>query len=63
MPVTQEQLADTLGLSNGHVNRMMQELREQRLVTTAGKQLTINNVERLQNLNLQIGVSALVWCT
>jgi DNA-binding transcriptional regulator LsrR (DeoR family) len=63
MPVTQEQLADTLGLSNGHVNRMMQELREQRLVTTAGNQLTINNVERLQNLNLQIGVSALVWCT
>jgi hypothetical protein len=45
------------------MNRMMQELREQRLVTTAGKQLTVNNVERLQNLNLQIGVSALVWCT
>ncbi len=49
MPLTQEELADTLGLSNVHVNRMMQELRERGLVTTNGKRLTINDVEGLQD--------------
>jgi CRP-like cAMP-binding protein len=48
MPLIQEELADTLGLSNVHVNRMMQELREKRLISTSGKRLTITNVERLQ---------------
>jgi CRP-like cAMP-binding protein len=48
MPLTQEELADTLGLSNVHVNRMMQELRERQLIATNGKRLTINDVERLQ---------------
>jgi CRP-like cAMP-binding protein len=49
MPLTQEELADTLGLSTVHVNRMMMELREKELITTNGKRLTINNVERLQD--------------
>jgi len=48
MPLTQEELADTLGLSTVHVNRMMQELREQGSITTSGKRLTINDVKRLQ---------------
>jgi CRP-like cAMP-binding protein len=48
MPLTQEELADTLGLSNVHVNRMMQELREKRLISTNGRRLTIGNVARLQ---------------
>ena len=50
MPLTQEELADTLGLSTVHVNRMMQELREKGLITTASKRLTINDVERLQDI-------------
>jgi biotin operon repressor len=49
MPLTQEELADTLGLSTVHVNRMMQELRENGLITTASRRLTINDVERLQD--------------
>jgi CRP-like cAMP-binding protein len=32
MPLTQEQLADTLGLSIVHVNRTLQQLRREKLV-------------------------------
>ncbi len=48
MPLTQEELADTLGLSNVHVNRMMQELREKGLISTNSRRLTITHVARLQ---------------
>jgi CRP-like cAMP-binding protein len=47
-PVTQDELADTLGLSAVHVNRTLQHLREQGLITLAGKRLTIPDVERLE---------------
>ena len=49
LPVTQEELADTLGLSNVHVNRMMQELKGKGLISMNGKRLTITDVGRLQD--------------
>jgi CRP-like cAMP-binding protein len=47
-PPTQEELADTLGLSTVHVNRMLQQLREDGLLTLTGKKLTILDRERLE---------------
>ncbi|MDF3063966.1 MAG: cyclic nucleotide-binding protein [Microvirga sp.] len=47
-PVTQEELADTLGLSNVHVNRVLQQLRETGMITLTGRRLTIHDVDRLQ---------------
>ena len=47
-PVTQEELGDTLGVSAVHVNRVLQQLRQEGLITLEGKQLTIHDVERLK---------------
>jgi CRP-like cAMP-binding protein len=41
MPLTQEQLADALGLTAVHVNRMLQQLRGEGLIATRGRSLTI----------------------
>lgn len=43
MPITQYDLADTVGLSSVHVNRTLQELRRQGLITLSGRSLTIVN--------------------
>jgi CRP-like cAMP-binding protein len=43
MPITQYDLADTVGLSSVHVNRTLQELRRQGLITLSGRSLTILN--------------------
>ncbi len=40
-PVTQEMLADTLGLTVVHVNRVLRRLRENGLIERDGKQMTI----------------------
>jgi CRP-like cAMP-binding protein len=50
LPITQADLADTLGLSVVHVNRTLQELRRDRLVTLSGKVLTILNLKMLQTI-------------
>ncbi len=47
-PVTQEELGDTLGLSAVHVNRVLQQLRQEGLITLEGKRVTIADVERLK---------------
>lgn len=47
-PVTQEELSDTLGVSTVHVNRVLQQLRTDGLITLTGKRLTILDVPRLQ---------------
>jgi CRP-like cAMP-binding protein len=47
-PLTQEELGDTLGVSTVHVNRMLQQLREDGLITLKGKTLTILDLERLK---------------
>ena len=49
-PLTQSNLADALGLSTVHVNRILRQLREERLATVANRKLTINNIEALEEL-------------
>jgi CRP-like cAMP-binding protein len=48
LPMTQEQLGDTLGLSTVHVNRVLQDLRRDGLITLRDKVLTIHDVEELK---------------
>jgi CRP-like cAMP-binding protein len=47
LPVTQQELGDTTGLTNVHVNRVLQRLRGDGLITLTGKHLVILDVERL----------------
>lgn len=46
-PVTQAELGDTLGISTVHVNRVVQELRTERLITWQGDVVTILDWDRL----------------
>lgn len=48
LPVTQQELGDTMGLSNVHVNRVLQHLRRDGLITLKNKNLVILDVERLE---------------
>jgi CRP-like cAMP-binding protein len=50
MPVTQAELGDTLGISTVHVNRVLQELRGEGLITWRGEKLTIHDFERLKEV-------------
>jgi CRP-like cAMP-binding protein len=47
LPATQQELGDAFGLSTVHVNRMLQKLRADNLITLRGKVLTILDPERL----------------
>jgi CRP-like cAMP-binding protein len=47
-PVTQEELADTVAVSSVHVNRVLQELRQEGLITLRDKRLTVLNIRGLQ---------------
>jgi len=49
-PLTQHELGDAMGLSNVHVNRIMQELRSQGLIATPGRQMVILDWEGLKQL-------------
>src|ERR1700690_590096 len=51
LPLTQVELAETLGLSAVHVNRTLQELRRQKLITLDGGTLTIQNLRALEELS------------
>lgn len=46
-PVSQEALADTVGLSTVHVNRVLQQLRQDGLITLEGKVLSVLDAPRL----------------
>jgi CRP-like cAMP-binding protein len=48
LPLTQTDLADTMGMSGIHVNRSLQELRQQGLIEFRRGQLTIPSLPRLQ---------------
>jgi CRP-like cAMP-binding protein len=48
LPLTQAELADTLGLSTVHVNRTLQDLRGEGLITLRGKNLIIHDLAALQ---------------
>jgi CRP-like cAMP-binding protein len=50
LPITQAELGDALGLSPVHVNRVLQELRAEGLITSRGTILTIKDWERLKQV-------------
>jgi CRP-like cAMP-binding protein len=50
MPVTQVDLSDILGLSSVHVNRVLQELRADNLITWKGVNVSILNWDGLRRL-------------
>lgn len=49
MPLTQADLAEAMGLSSVHVNRVLQELRSARLIVLRGRVLTIPDVNALRD--------------
>jgi CRP-like cAMP-binding protein len=51
-PLTQAELADTVGISDVHVNRTLMELRNRGLITLQGKSLTIHDMDGLRELAL-----------
>jgi CRP-like cAMP-binding protein len=51
LPLTQLELAETLGLSAVHVNRTLQELRRQNLITLEGGTLTVQNLDALKEVS------------
>lgn len=50
LPLTQEHLADSLGLTPVHVNRTIQQLRAERLIETVRRRLTIHDVALLRQV-------------
>lgn len=49
-PLTQDDLADVLGLTPVHINRKLQQLRQEGLITLRSKQLTILDLRSLQQV-------------
>jgi len=54
MPLTQQQLADFLGLTAIHVNRVLRVLREQDIVVVREGEVRITDFERLRQLALPL---------
>jgi CRP-like cAMP-binding protein len=50
MPITQAELGDTLGISTVHVNRVVQELRAEGLITWRGNRLAVDDWDRLRQV-------------
>ncbi|NJC35278.1 CRP-like cAMP-binding protein [Sphingomonas jejuensis] len=50
LPVTQEQLGDSLGLTSVHVNRVLGRMRNEGLVATRARSVTILNGDRLHEV-------------
>lgn len=50
LPLTQELMADVLGLSGPHVSRLLRLLREEGLITIDGHRLTVIDLESLTQL-------------
>jgi len=50
LPLSQEVIADSLGLSTPHVNRILRRLRTDGLLTIDGRKVTLNNLEELLKL-------------
>nr|WP_201842915.1 Crp/Fnr family transcriptional regulator [Microvirga zambiensis] len=48
LPITQTEFADALGISNVHVNRVLQQLRADGLIETKGSRLNIPDWEQLK---------------
>jgi CRP-like cAMP-binding protein len=50
IPLTQELIADALGLSIPHVNRVLRRLREDNLVVVEDQRVTVKDIESLSEL-------------
>jgi CRP-like cAMP-binding protein len=50
LPITQGEFADALGVSNVHVNRVLQQMRADGLIETKGTQLKIPDWDRLKQV-------------
>jgi CRP-like cAMP-binding protein len=50
LPFSQEQMADVLGLSVPHLNRVMQQLRAETLITSRSRRVELTDVASLQAL-------------
>jgi CRP-like cAMP-binding protein len=50
LPFSQELMADTLGLSVPHLNRMLARLRTDRLISLSGRQVRIDDVDSLRTM-------------
>jgi CRP-like cAMP-binding protein len=50
LPMTQEQLADAVGLTSVHVNRVLKQLGEDRLISRDRRSITIEDWERLRDV-------------
>jgi CRP-like cAMP-binding protein len=48
LPMTQEQLADAVGLTSVHVNRVLRQLAEEGLIARDRRSITINDWDRLR---------------
>lgn len=51
LPLSQAQLADTLGLSVVHINRTLQRLRKEKMIEIDGRRLTILDPNRLKAIS------------
>ena len=52
LPLTQAELADTLALSTVHINRTLQELRRQHVISIRSRSLVIHDLGLLQSIGL-----------
>jgi CRP-like cAMP-binding protein len=50
-PVIQQDLADALGITAVHLNRVLQWMRNQKLISTDNRSITINNARGLEKLS------------
>jgi CRP-like cAMP-binding protein len=50
LPLTQVELADTLGLTAVHVNRILQRFRRDNIITLTRRRLTLLDIERLEEI-------------
>ena len=51
VPLTQEEIADALGLTSVHVNRVLQQLRSERLISLKRSALEILDMPRLEHVS------------
>ena len=50
LPMTQEDLADTLGLSLVHLNRTLRKMRHENLISLVKHHVRLNNIEKLMSM-------------